>query len=184
MRVSRILRMLLPFVLVLAVVAVGVAVFTARPDQQGAKRNVDRTWTPLANDLKNRYYLLTAADDKVRALSGPVHEIAENVHDALTRWQTVATGRAVESQVFAANTLEALGGRLVAAARDSDRVKANHDATAAVEAFAGDHPSAARVETFNDAVQKYARERRGPVRGLVAGVFGGHDISAFEPATV
>ena len=117
MRVWRVLRVILPLVIVLVVVAGVVAVLSARPDQQRAKRTVDRAWTPLSNDLAQRYLLLTAADEKVRGLSGPVHDLAESVHTALERWQAAATRKSVESKVRAANTLEALGRRLVAAAR-------------------------------------------------------------------
>ncbi len=182
MRAWRVVRLLLPLVIVLVVVAGVVAVLTARPDQQDAKRSVDRAWTPLAHDLQQRYFLLTAADEKLLGLSGPVRELADDVHDALDRWQSAASHKNVEPQVRAANTLEALGRRLVAAARVSDRVKANADSTNAVNAFAGDSMSGDRVKAYNDAVRKYARERRGPVRGIVASVLGNPEIPAFEPA--
>src|SRR6266576_1183049 len=123
MRAWRVVRLLLPFVIVLVVVAGVVAVLSARPDQQNAKRSVDRTWSPLSNDLNQRYLLLSAADDKVLALPpGPVRDIADSVHSALDGWQAATTRKSVEPQVRAANTLEALGRRLVAAARASDRV--------------------------------------------------------------
>jgi hypothetical protein len=182
MRAWRVVRLLLPFVIVLVVVAGVVAVLSARPDQQNAKRSVDRTWSPLSNDLNQRYLLLSAADDKVLALSGPVRDIADSVHSALDGWQAATTRKSVEPQVRAANTLEALGRRLVAAARASDRVTGDQATLKAVEAFAGDAMSADRVRAYNDAVRKYAQERRGPVRSLVASVLGNSDVPAFEPA--
>src|SRR4051794_23098098 len=121
MRAWRVVRLLLPLVIVLVVVAGVVAVLSARPDQQDAKRSVDRAWSPLADDLRQRYFLLTAANEKVLGLSGPVRDIADGVHGALDRWQAAASRKSVEPQVRAANTLEALGRRLVAAARVSDR---------------------------------------------------------------
>jgi hypothetical protein len=39
------------------------------------------------------------------------------------------------------------------------------------------------VKAFNGAVRKYARERRGPVRSVVASLLGNHGVPAFEPAT-
>src|SRR3954447_5757326 len=182
MRVWRVVRILLPFVIVLVVVAGVVAVLSARPSQQNAKRTVDRAWTPLSNDLKQRYVLLSAADDKVLALSGPVRELADAVHTALGHWQTAAIRDNVEPQVRAANTLEALGRRMVAASLASDRVKADAATLSAVNKFADDAMSKERVTAFNNAVRKYARERRGPVRGIVASVLGNPDIPAFEPA--
>ncbi len=117
------------------------------------------------------------------ALSGPVRELADSVRSALDRWQSAASRKNVEAQVRAANTLEAAGRRLVAAAHASDRVKTDADAKAAIDAFAADTTSGDRVKAFNDAVQKYARERRGPVRSVVASLLGNPDIPAFEPAT-
>jgi hypothetical protein len=182
MRAWRVLRVLLPLVIVVVAVAGVVAVLSARPDQQDAKRNVERAWAPLSNDLAARYLLLTAADQKVLDLSGPVRELADDVRTALDRWQAAASRKSVEAQVRAANALEAVGRRLVAAARASNRVKADAATKSAVDAFAGDTMSGDRVKVFNDAVRKYARERRGPVRGAVASLLGNHDIPAFEPA--
>jgi hypothetical protein len=183
MRAWRVLRVLLPLVIVLVVVAGVVAVLSARPDQQDAKRTVERAWSPLSNDLKQRYFLLNAADQKVLDLSGPVRELADDVRTALDRWQAAASRKSVEAQVRAANALEAVGRRLVAAARVSNRVKADATAKNAVDQFASDTVSTARVNAFNDAVRKYARERRGPVRSVVASFLGNHDIPAFEPAS-
>ncbi len=182
MRAWRVVRVLLPLVIVLVVVAGLVAVLTARPDQQDAKRNVEHAWTPLSNDLTHRYLLLTAADQKVLDLSGPVRELADDVRTALDRWQAAASRKNVEAQVRAANTLEAVGRRLVAAASVSNRVKADADTKKAVDRFASDSMSGDRVKAFNDAVRKYARERRGPVRSVVASFLGNYDIPAFEPA--
>ena len=181
MRAWRVLRVLLPLVIVVLVVAGVVAVLSTRPDQQDAKRNVERAWAPLSNDLTKHYLLLAAADQKVLDLSGPVRELAADVRTALDRWQA-ASRKSVEAQVRAANALEAVGRRLVAAARVSNRVKADAETKKAVDAFAGDTLSGDRVKAFNDAVRKYARERRGPVRGAVASLLGNHDIPAFEPA--
>jgi CDP-diacylglycerol pyrophosphatase len=182
MRAWRVVRVLLPLVIVLVVVAGVVAVLSARPDQQDAKRNVQRAWAPLANDLTHHYVVLTDADKKVLDLSGPVRELAADVRTALDRWQTAVSRKSVAEEVRAANALEAVGRRLVGAARVSNRVKADAATKSAVDAFALDQLSGDRVNAFNDAVRKYARERRGPVRSVVASLLGNQDIPAFEPA--
>jgi hypothetical protein len=170
--------------IVLAVVIAFVAIFTARPDQQDAKRDVGAAWQPLADDLNERYILLVAADNQMRDLPGPVSELADDVHTALQRWTRVKEQESVEPQVRAANTLEALGRRLVAAAQDSQRVQEHQEAKRAVEAFSDAPTPGQRVAAYNAAVRRYAQERRGPIRGVVATMLGHEDIPAFEPASV
>jgi hypothetical protein len=143
---------------------------------------VERAWVPLSNDLAHHYFLLAAADRQVLGLSGPVRELADDVRTALDQWQAAASRKSVDAEVRAANALEAVGRRLVAAARVSNRVNGDAATKRAVDAFAGDTLSGDRVRAFNDAVRKYARERRGPIRSVVASFLGNHDIPAFEPA--
>jgi hypothetical protein len=169
---------------VLAVVIALVAVFSARPDQQDAKRDVGAAWQPLADDLNERYILLVAADNEVRQVPGPVSELADDVHSALQRWRRASERNSIEPQVRAANTLEALSRRLVAAATVSQHVQTDEKAKRAVDAFSSAPTPGARVATYNAAVRRYAQERSGPVRGLVATVLGHDEIPAFEPATV
>jgi hypothetical protein len=177
MHLLRVMRVLVPAAVVLAIVAGVTSVLSARPDIQHAKSAVDTAWTPLGRQLEPRYVFLAAADRQVAALSGPVHELAADVGRALTSWQAARRGGSVASQVQAANTLEALGRRLIATAIASPRVQGS--AKQAVITYAQTTVSAA---SFNDAVQKYERERRGPLRGVVATVLGDDDIPAFAPA--
>ncbi len=183
MRASRVVRVVIPVCVVLAVVVVAVAVLTARPDQQHAQRNVNAAWTPLAGDLDQRYLVLVAADDRVRGLSGPVRELADSVHTALARWQDAEKGKDVDVQVRAANDLEALSRRLVGAAHASERVRSDAGAARAVDAFASTPAPGDKIAAYNAAVRTYAHERRGPVRGIVSTLLGNDDIPAFEPAT-
>ena len=180
----RVLRVLVPLVVVIALVAAAVSLFTARPDLENAKRTLERAWTPVAQRLGDHYELLTAADGKLHGLAGPVRELADDVRPAILRWQGAVQSRDVDAQVNAANELEALGHRLVATARNSKRARADAAATAAVEAYATDPAYAAAttvaaVDAFNRAVATYAEQRRGPVRGAVASLLGDHDIPAF-----
>jgi hypothetical protein len=182
MRAWRVVRILLPLVIVLVVVAGVVAVLSARPDQQGARRDVERAWAPLSTDLTHHFVVLAAADQKVLALSGPVRELADDVRLALDQWRAAGSRKSIEAQVRAANVLEAVARRLVAAARVSNRVNTDAATKSAVDTFAKDTVAGDRVRAFNAAVATYARERRGPLRRVVASFLGNHDIPAFEPA--
>ena len=184
MRVFRVLRVLLPIAIVLAVVAGVAAVLSARPDLQRAERDVDHAWTPVAQGLAPHYHFLSTADDKLVTIPGPSRDIANEVRAALAQWNSVSAGGSVTAQVRAANTLEALGRRLVAAARASKRAQADASTHNAVEEYAADplYASgnvAAAVTTFNKAVMDYEQQRTGPVRGVVATLMGDREIPAF-----
>jgi hypothetical protein len=183
MVVLRALRVLLPLAIVLAVVAVAVSVFTARPDIQHARRNVDRAWTPLSTQLSTRYRLLDAADKQLMFFGGPVHQLAAQVSTSLARWQHVAATDDVPAQVQAANELESLGRRLAATALATPQVKANQGVLNSVDAYAGD-ASFVAAPSFNEAVATYRKQRTGPIRGLVAAVLRDDDVPAFSPAPV
>jgi hypothetical protein len=180
MRGLRVVRAILPLVLVLVVVALLVLVFTARPDLESAQRDVDKTWTPLQPALTQRYTLLRATNEAVRDVPGPVHELVGEVDVALARWQDVGeTNANVAARVAAADRLEALGRRLVLASRASARVQANPTAKAAVDAFAATGSPAAAA-AFNRAVLSYQQERSGPARRVIADVLGYDEIVALD----
>jgi hypothetical protein len=181
MHLLRVVRVLLPLAAVLLVVAAVTSVLSARPDLQHAEHAVGTAWAPLGRQLEGRYLVLTAADQKVAALSGPVHELAMQLDDALTAWNGAHRHGDVAAQVRAANTLEALGRRLVTAALGSDRVKRDAAAMSAVTRYA-QNASPGAASDFNKAVQTYERERRGPLRGVVATFLGQDDVPAFAPA--
>jgi hypothetical protein len=184
MHVFRVLRVLLPIAIVLAIVAGVAAVLSARPDLQRAERDVDHAWTPVAQGLAPHYRLLSTADDKLVTIPGPSRDIANEVRAALARWNSVSSSGSVTTQVRAANTLEALGRRLVAAARVSKRAQADAATRNAVEEYAADPVYAsgnvaAAVTAFNKAVMEYEQQRTGPVRGVVATLMGDREIPAF-----
>jgi hypothetical protein len=185
MFVVRALRVLVPALIVLAVVAVVVSVLSARPDLQHAKRNVDRAWPSLSATLDAHYTALGQTNQKLLTLTGPVRELAGSVDDAMKRWTTATASGDVASQVRAANTLEGLSRRLVTTAESSQRVKKDQAAVLAVAAFALNAASTSNgpaVDAFNRAVTSYEKERRGPVRGIVARALGDGDIPVFTPA--
>ncbi len=181
MHALRAVRVLVPLAIILAIVAAVTSVLSARPDLQHARKGVAAAWTPLGKQLEGRYLKLTAADREVEPLSGPVHDLAVQVNRALADWQAAHTRGDLTAQVRAANTLESLARRLVTTAQQSPRVEQNADAKAAVDAFAAD-ASVGATTAFNAAVEKYERERRGPLRSVVAAVLGEGNIPAFAPA--
>jgi hypothetical protein len=183
MRALRVIRFLLPFVLVLAIVGVLVLVFTARPDLQSSSNDVSRAWSSLEPSLDQRYVLLAAANDAVRTIPGPVRELVGEVDAGLARWRTLRqTDGSVSSKVKAANTLEALGRRLAAAGRASARVQGNAKAKGSVDAYAA-APAPPAAKSFNDAVRDYSRERSGGARPPLAAMLGYDEILAYDAAT-
>lgn len=180
----RITRMLLPLLIVAVAVFGIVSVVSARPDLQNAKKRVDQTWTPVREGLTTRYVVLKRANDELKTMPGPVRDLAGAVDTALTSWQTSANS-SVATQVRAANNLEALARRLVTTARASDRVKSNAAVTQLLDDYARNSSlSLTQLAAFNQAVTRYERERRGPLRGMVATMLGDDDIPALSPAGI
>ena len=180
MHVLRVVRVLLPVLIVAAVVAAGSSVLSARPDLQKAKRNVDSSWSSLAGQLDQRYLRLAAVDDKLRTTSGPIRPLVGDVDGALARWHDVVRAHSsVATQVAAANDLEALARRLQATAAASPRVKSNAAALTAWSVFLSDSSRAAALD-FNQKVASYEHERRGPVRAVVASVLGDGAIPVLD----
>ena len=170
MRTFRVLRVLLPFLIALLVVAVLVLVFTARPNLQHAKSNVNKQWVPLESKLTARYFVLATANAAVRNTPGPVHQLVASMDTALGRWSALErTHGSIAAKIQAANTHEGLGRRLVAAARHSPRVQG--DVRAKIDQYANSAVPPAAF-TFDRAVKDYQRERTGPAKGTLANLLG------------
>jgi hypothetical protein len=182
MHVLRVVRVLLAVLIVAAVVAAASSVLSARPDLQKAKRDVDTSWSALSGRLDQRYVLLTAVDDKIRPIPGPIHSLVGDVDAALARWRDSRAHSSVAHQVDAANDLEALARRLVATATASPRVQGNAAVLPAIVRFLAD-ASRAAADGFNRDVVSYEHERRGPVRTVVASVLGDGAIPVLDTTT-
>jgi hypothetical protein len=179
MHVLRVVRVLLPVLIVAAVVGAGSSVLSARPDLQKAKRNVDTSWSSLSGQLDHRYVLLTAVDDKLRPIPGPIRALVGDVDGTLARWHDVRGHSAVATEVTAANDVEALARRLVATAAASPRLRNNPTVLSALAQFLAD-PSRTAALAFNQKVASYERERRGPVRAVVASLLGDGPIPVLD----
>jgi hypothetical protein len=179
MHVLRVVRVLPPVLIVAAVVAAASSVLSARPDLQKAKSNVDASWKALAPQLDHRYVLLTAVDDKLDAIPGPLHTLVADVVGAVTHWQDVRAHGAMASQVEAANNIEALARELVATAAASPRVQDNAAVSLLLTQFLND-TSRTAAGGFNRNVTSYEHERRGPVRTVVASLLGDATIPVLD----
>ena len=181
MHFLRLLRIFLPLLIVAAIVAGGVVVFTSRSDLQSARRHVDDTWKPLRAALDTRYGTLATADNAVRATPGPLHQIVVQIDRAYADWRNLeANGADVASQVTEANALEALGRRLVLAARAAPRLVGDVPAIGSVNSYAALASPNALAAPFQAAVSHYERERNRPARRLAASVLGYKSVPAYD----
>jgi hypothetical protein len=179
MHVLRVVRVLLPLLIVAALVGAGSSVLSARPDLQRAEHNVKASWTSVSGQLDNRYVLLAKVDDNLRAVPGPIHAIVTDLDGALSRWRAVHGHSGVATQVNAANDVEALARRLIATETISPRVKGNGSILTAVGNYLGVSSTTAAT-AFNARVVSYERERRGPVRAVVARLLGDGEIPVLD----
>ncbi len=179
MHVLRVVRVLLPVLIVAAVVGAGVSVLSARPDIQKSKHNVDASWTSVSGQLDHRYDLLATVDDTLRPIPGPVHTLVGNVDTALAHWHSVRNHSSIATQVVAANDIEGLARRLVVTQAASPRVTGNTTVLNALAAFLGD-PWQNSANAFNLRVSAYEKERHGPVRAIVASMLGAESIPVLD----
>jgi hypothetical protein len=179
MHVLRVVRVLLPVLIVAALVFAGSSVLSARPDLQNAKSNVEDSWSTLAVKLDQRYKLLATANDKLRPIPGPIHSLVGDTDTTLARWRDERIHGGVAAQVNAANDLEGLSRRLIATAAASPRVSQNTAVLPAIAAFQS-NAAPKGAKDFNTNVVIYEHERRGPVRALVASVLGDREIPVLD----
>jgi ribosomal protein L18E len=179
MHVLRVVRVLLPVLIVAAIVGAGSSVLSARPDLQKAKRSVDSSWTTLSKQLDTRYAALSALDDNLRPVPGPMHTLVNDLDAALARWRDARAHSALAAQVGAANDVEALARRLLRTEAVSPRVRNNAKILTAVAKFLAD-PSRDAANVFNQRVASYEHERHGPVRAVVASVLGDGSIPVLD----
>jgi hypothetical protein len=179
MHVLRAVRVLLVVLIVAAVVGAGSSVLSARPDLNTAKRNVNAAWATVAPQLDHRYLQLTAVEQQLQSVPGPVKTIAGAADAALAHWRDVRQHGSVAAQVAAANDVEAMARRLLVAQAASPRVRGNATLLRGVGSYlaVSTHDAA---DEFNQTVDKYEHERRGPLRAVVASVLGDGTIPTLD----
>ena len=133
MHVLRVVRVLLPVLIVAAVVGAGSSVLSARPDLQNAKRNVDTSWSSLSGQLDQRYVLLADANDKLQPIPGPDPRARRRRrHRARPLARRPRSTAASPPRSTPRTIVEALARRLVATAAASPRVQSNPAALTAL----------------------------------------------------
>ena len=179
MRFLRLLRIFIPLLIVAALVAGVIVVLSSRSELQSSRRQVNEAWSLLEAQLDTRFDKLKAGSDAVRSIPGPLHPIVVQLDSAERKWRDLRTnGGSIAAQVTAANNLEALGRRLVQAARAAHRLR-DKPALATVNAFAAD-PSPRAAPVFENAVTRYERERNRPARRLAADILGYKSVPSYD----
>jgi hypothetical protein len=180
MRFLRLLRIFIPLLVIAAIVAGVIVVLTSRSELQSARRQVNATWRPLRAELDSRYQVLENANAAVKDVPGPLHKIVLQLEDTSKEWSDLRTnGGSVASQVKAANKLEALGRRLVQAARAAPRLRGKPE-LATINTYASSPPPRDTVAPFEEAVSHYERERNRPARRLAASILGYDSVPAYD----
>ena len=180
MRFLRWLRIFIPLLVIAAIVAGVIVVLTSRSELQSARRQVNTTWRSLRAELNTRYQVLAAADAAVKDVPGPLHRIVVQVEAAAKEWSDLRdNGGSVAKQVTAANKLEALGRRLVQAARAAPRLRGKTE-LGTINTYASSPPPRHTVAPFEEAVSRYERERNRPARRLAASILGYDSVPAYD----
>ena len=179
MRFLRWLRIFIPLLVIAALIAGVIVVLTSRSELQSARRQVNATWGPLRGELDKRYTVLEAANAAAKNVPGPLHLIVTQVDTAAKDWHDLVTnGGSVGAQVTAANKLEALGRRLVQAARKAPRLQGKTELTT-INNYASSEPPRG-IAPFEEAVSRYERERNRPARRLAASILGYKSVPAYD----
>jgi len=180
MHLLRLLRIFIPVLVIAAIVAVVIVVLTSRSELQSARRQVNATWQPLQEELDTRYRVLAATDTELKSIPGPLHRIVVQVESATNDWRNLrANHGSVASQVSTANELEALGRRLVQAARAAPRLRGKPE-LATINSYASSTPPRGAITPFEAAVSHYERERNRPARRLAASILGYKSVPAYD----
>ncbi len=180
MRFLRLLRIFIPVLLIAAIVAGVIVVLTSRTELQSARRQVNEAWQPLGTELDARYKVLATADGALKSIPGPLRPIVTKVETATKDWQDLRKNRgSVAAQVTTANKVEALGRRLVQAARAAPRLEGKPELTT-INSYASSSPDRQAVTPFEEAVSHYERERNRPARRLAAGILGYEAVPAYD----
>ena len=180
MRFLRLLRIFIPVLLIAAIVAGVIVVLTSRSELQSARRQLNEAWQPLGTELDARYKVLAQADGALKSIPGPMRPIVTQVEAATNDWQELRRNDAsIASQVTTANKLEALGRRLVQAARAAPRLEGKPE-LATINSYASSSPARGAIIPFEEAVSHYERERNRPARKLAASILGYEAVPAYD----
>jgi hypothetical protein len=162
-------------VLVVAVVGGAAAlVVVERPKLQDARDAVDARWKPLRapDALVLRYQKLAGALSAFDAAGGADRSVSKDLHAALDAWNRALKSGDAGAQASNADAVENQARRLRANVDGSDRLRADAAIIDALTSFAGTHPPARLVTSYNAAVRRYENERTSTWSRPVARVLG------------
>lgn len=174
-------RRVLGAFVVLAIVAGATLALSSRPRLESDRSAVERNWSAVKSGLDHRYELVDALARKIDAAGGPANPIVEQVDTTFSRWRTLEANAPVASAITIANTLEGLARRLDATVKGSAILKVDESVTDALQQVAANRVPT-RVDDLNDAVDRYEKDRGGPLRRLIAGPLGFDAIPRLAPA--
>lgn len=173
-------RVVVIAILALVLVAVALTVFVGQPRLSSSRSDVDSSWKAVHKALDDRYEKLAAFNAAVAGARGSSKGVVVDLEDELGQWGQL--NGATEAQVEAANQVEGLAARLVAAVAASQKLGGNPDVIAARDAFGAAVVPSGTVHLYNSAVDTYEAQRTSAWGEPVAVVFGFHPRTAFEPA--
>jgi hypothetical protein len=156
---------------VLAIVAGATLALSSRPRLETDRSAVERRWRAVEPGLNTRYGLVDALARVIAAAPGPANTIVDDVNTAVAHWRVVRVSAGVATAIGAANALEGLARRLDATVTGSPLLRVNKTVTDAQHALAV-QPVPTGVDALNAAVDKFEKDRGGPLRRIVAGPMG------------
>jgi hypothetical protein len=171
---SRRLRWILLALVVVLVGGAAALVVTQQPKLDDARTKADTAWKPLRapDQLVVRYQTLDGALRAFDAAGGQDRDVSKDLHAALDEWTAALRDGDADSQVRAANRVEAQGTRLVANGLGSERLQADPAVVDSLAKFATTVPNAELVTAYNRAVRAYEDDRNGALAFPVARVLG------------
>jgi hypothetical protein len=164
-------RRVLGAIVVLAVVAGATLALSSRPRLKTDRDAVERSWLAVRGGLGDRYELVDKLARAIDAVGGPPNAIVDQVGTAFSRWSKLTAATPVAEAITTANTLEGLARRLGASVKGSPILNADAGVTAALQKVT-DAEIPGGVAALDRAVDRYEKDRGGPLRRLVAGPLG------------
>lgn len=156
---------------VLVAIGFAVLVLTARPRLENAQADVNAAWSELSPALDTRFHAYDKTWQAVRAADPePDRALYATTEAALNAWGRVSKDPTRGPE--AANTVEALSGRLRALIFGSPKLRANPAATGSFAGFDAATAPKDLVTTYNNAVQSYQELREDTTKGIVAAALG------------
>lgn len=149
-----------------------ILVITVRPGLQDDAQEVRRTWKPLLQPLAARYATLGSVEAALVAAGNGDRDMTKQLKTTLSDWDLLKSTNDASTQAMTANQLEGIASRIRTTVAASDRLKANPALTQSITAFDRSKVPLKLIESYNDTVLRYERNRDGMLRGIVAGLDG------------